>query len=513
MLNIYYFHTTETPPCLTSKILDEKYLQIDSPLTIYTSKQVEIYPLTTNKCSRSVIIYNFWEVYGIDTNGSETQIGNRTSTLKFTINSGAYEMGLYRLYIKIGYPSRMTYWMEESMYFRIVNPPPHAFIRGGAGLTVGKGITYFDASSGSYSLTKGPGDSSGLTFQWACMNFITDSLYKLVQLNIDPTTLFNDVTVEETKWYQTDFTTHIEEQVPWIDASMLQKRVEYYRNANTSCKGADDLYVIVESDNNTSTNLVNLTDYYAISYLSDITTKTNQLIDSKGIYPFPSYNTLVHNELQTFLNFYFSNNTSTFASDAEQFYIMLSNSYLTLETIYQLQGLDGLPVSADQTFFNDLSKWLQIAKQVTHIAYHVAELLNTFSAYQTYLNRGLVVADLIGVDGYLQILIDKSGACLLNFLGEIMEGFYKIDSYNWFEMKNTERFYLDWIEAELFKTSECKNFNGYINGTGSLNITDADVNDGMGYLVNVRVENEGAISYYIQYVQSVDGSPPIVEIE
>jgi hypothetical protein len=59
----------------------------------------------------------------------------------------------------------------------------------------------------------------------------------------------------------------------------------------------------------------------------------------------------------------------------------------------------------------------------------------------------------------------------------------------------------------------CKNFNGYINGTGSLNITDVDVNDGMGYLVNVRVENEGAISYYIQYVQSVDGSPPIVEIE
>jgi hypothetical protein len=46
-------------------------------------------------------------------------------------------------------------------------------------------------------------------------------------------------------------------------------------------------------------------------------------------------------------------------------------------------------------------------------------------------------------------LIDKSGACLLNFLGEIMEGFYQIDSYNWFEMKNTERFYLDWIEAEL----------------------------------------------------------------
>jgi hypothetical protein len=73
-------------------------------------------------------------------------------------------------------------------------------------------LAFFDASSGSYSLTKGPGDSSGLTFQWACMNFITDSLYKLVQLNIDPTTLFNDVTVEETKWYQTDFTTHIEEQ-------------------------------------------------------------------------------------------------------------------------------------------------------------------------------------------------------------------------------------------------------------------------------------------------------------
>jgi hypothetical protein len=89
----------------------------------------------------------------------------------------------------------------------------------------------------------------------------------------------------------------------------------------------------------------------------------------------------------------------------------------------------------------------------------VAELLNTFSAYQTYLNRGLVVADLIGVDGYLQILIDKSGACLLNFLGEIMEGFYQIDSYNWFEMKNTERFY-------LYSTRFC-NIDASIHGTCS----------------------------------------------
>jgi hypothetical protein len=113
----------------------------------------------------------------------------------------------------------------------------------------------------------------------------------------------------------------------------------------------------------------------------------------------------------------------------------------------------------------------------------------------------------------MQLYIDEWGTCLLNFLGELFEGFYKINKYDWFDMRNKERYYLQWIEDELFQSSECELFDGFDNGTGRLSVTEIDVILGIGYLVNVRVEFNGSISYFVQYAQSVSENPPELHIE
>jgi hypothetical protein len=67
----------------------------------------------------ATIIYNYWELYRVnETSGEEEQIGGRSYTLKFKISPGVFELGLYRLYVKIGYPQTYYHWMEESMYLR-----------------------------------------------------------------------------------------------------------------------------------------------------------------------------------------------------------------------------------------------------------------------------------------------------------------------------------------------------------------------------------------------------------
>ncbi|XP_071177797.1 uncharacterized protein [Mytilus edulis] len=506
------------PPCLTPKILDERYLRKDSPMVIYTSARVEIYPLTRNNCTQSNILFNFWNLFLIDsTNGNETQIGDMTYTLNFRINSGA---GLYRLYIKIGYPRNMLYWMEESMYIQIVHPPPHASIRGGDGRTIGKGLIDFDSSSVSYNLINGPGDPSGLTFQWKCLNFVTNSLYTLIKLNIDQLNAFNDqIKEEETKWYQTGFTTFVEEQVPWIDASVLYQRIKYYGNTYTNCSVADAFYVKIVFDNSTDSNvttqqyfeLVQLTQILNIKYIKDMQKNPNSTKDKTDVFPLPSYDTLVKNELLTFLDVLFD--ASELLSYTTNFYSMLSSSYLTLQSIMQLQHLDGLPPSADTNFFNDLTIWLKTAKRGIDISYQIQEVLETFDNYLKYVNHGLNLTDFIGIDGFILMSIDSSRNCWLDFLTEITGGFTEINSYDWFDMKEKERFYTDWIENELLNSSSCPGFVGSVNGTGSLNVSEVDVDTGMGYVLIVRVDFEGSVSYFTQFAQSVNGTPPLIEVE
>ena len=526
-------HFLVTPPCLTPRIFEEKFLKEDNPMVIYTSAQVEIYSLTKNKCTTDTIIENYWNIYSVNrTTGTETKVRPTTSTIKFIIKPGSYDVGTYRLHIKIGYPpGSMEHWMEESMYIKIMHPPPHAFIKGGSGKNIGKGIAAFDARSVSYRLANDPGDPSGLTFEWRCLKFITKHLYKLLQLSINPTSAFNDETGYERKWYHSGFTEHVNDQVAWIDVSTLYERVTYLRNNNATCSTADEIYIKVTpgsfphitSDNNQNDtaedttvpnyDLVPLNIFYNIMYLKDFDNTSRAIYSLRNALPLPVYTELVTNELFTFLEFYYGTDTSPLSIFSLDFFQRLSESFLTLQSISRLEGLDGLPASADATFFENLTTWLQIASEGTSFAETVSPLLTTYEAYISYIYEGVDLINYIGIDGYMQLYIDEWGTCLLNFLGELFEGFYKINQYDWFDMRSKERFYLQWIEDELFQSSECELFDGFDNGTGRLNVTEVDVILGIGYLVNVRVEFNGSISYFVQYAQSVSKNPTELHIE
>jgi len=557
-------------------------------MVIYTSAQVDIYLLTKNKCAPGTIVYNYYDLYKINTTTTaETRIGQRLWNLKFKFDPGTLDVGLYRLYAKIGYPNRnpMQHWMDESVYIKIEHPPPHAFIRGGAGRTVGQGQVNFDAVSVSYSLTKGPGDPSGLTFKWKCLNFVTKSIYNLLQFNIDSVKTFQDDTEYKKKWYETKFVEYIANKVAFINVSTLYERIKYHRNLNVTCSTADKLYVKVEPDSITeatttalsttetfdntslmingttyttqqntindletttlepdwttydndstscdinmtttdpltteqttrkSYDLIPLSTFYDINYIYEMMFNPKQYYNTTHVLELPKYDKLVKNEMLEFLESLYGEDASSFANDTSYFFERLSESSLTLESILQLRELSGLPESANAEFFNNLDNWLKIAEESKLFANQLVTLLESFKQVQSYITSGLNLTSFVGVDGYFQLTIDTSGMCLLEYLGQIFERFSTINAFNWHNMKIQEQYYLQWMQQELFNSSACKFFNALEFGTASLSVTNLDVNEGMGYLVYIRVEFEGSVSYFIQHVQSVTGNPPELEVE
>jgi len=557
-------------------------------MVIYTSAQVDIYLLTKNKCAPGTIVYNYYDLYKINTTTTaETRIGQRLWNLKFKFDPGTLDVGLYRLYAKIGYPNRnpMQHWMDESVYIKIEHPPPHAFIRGGAGRTVGQGQVNFDARSVSYSLTKGPGDPSGLTFKWKCLNFVTKSIYNLLQFNIDSVKTFQDDTEYKKKWYETKFVEYIANKVAFINVSTLYERIKYHRNLNVTCSTADKLYVKVEPDSITeatttalsttetfdntslmingttyttqqntindletttlepdwttydndstscdinmtttdpltteqttrkSYDLIPLSTFYDINYIYEMMFNPKQYYNTTHVLELPKYDKLVKNEMLDFLESLYGEDASSFANDTSDFFERLSESSLTLESILQLRELSGLPESANAEFFNNLDNWLKIAEESKLFANQLVTLLESFKQVQSYITSGLNLTSFVGVDGYFQLTIDTSGMCLLEYLGQIFERFSTINAFNWHNMKIQEQYYLQWMQQELFNSSACTFFNALEFGTASLSVTNLDVNEGMGYLVYIRVEFEGSVSYFIQHVQSVTGNPPELEVE
>ncbi|CAC5383758.1 HMCN [Mytilus coruscus] len=236
------------PPCLTYQIFSDKFLKIENAMSIYTSAQVDIYLLTKNNCTTATIIHTYFALYKITniTDNTEVQVGGNEYSVKFKFNPGQHDIGYYRLYARIGYPANMEHWMEESMFVKIEQPPPHAFIKGGAGRTIGQGLAEFDARSVSYSLTKGPGDPSGLIFSWKCLNFVTNNIYNLLQFNIAPVLAFKDKSDYKKKWYETNFLQYIENKVAFINASTLYTVVNNLHNSNSTCMNGSEFYVMTE---------------------------------------------------------------------------------------------------------------------------------------------------------------------------------------------------------------------------------------------------------------------------
>lgn len=258
--------------------------------------------------------------------------------------------------------------------------------------------------------------------------------------------------------------------------------------------------------------MIKLTSFYDILYLADMFDSPVQYLKLTQELSFPDYNTLVTNELINFLDFFYGS-TSTLISDSETFFEKISESLLTLKSLLKLRGLDGLPKSANESFFNDLEIWIDSTKDTKDIITAIAEMLNGFKPYYAQLNIGLNLTSLIGIDGFLQLSVDESQPCILQLLGDIIEGLFNINGYNWHQMKDIELFYLNWMDRELITSSECIRFHGSDYGSAEVEVVGDDVDKGMGFLVYIRVEFEESVSYFIQHAQTVIWTPPELEIE
>ncbi|XP_071128331.1 uncharacterized protein [Mytilus edulis] len=540
----------EVPESISSQIFSDKFLKIENAMSIYTSAQVDIYLLTKNKFTTGTIFHNYFALYKITniTDNTEVQIGGNEIGVKFKFNRGQHEIGYYRLYARIGYPANMTDWMEESMFVKIEQPPPHAFIKGGAGRTIGEGLAEFDARSVSYSLTKGPGDPSGLIFSWKCLNFVTNDIYNLLQVNITPVSAFKDTGDYKKKWYETNFVRYIENNVAFIYASTLYTVIDSLQNSNSTCMNGSEFYVkailnkypptreqkdetteayknitmtTMEAKSKTKEtttpgplyDLIALTRFFEIEFMYEMQSNPLSELDNITFVIRPDNNSLVLNEMVEFLNDLYNEESEAFLQDTDDFFQRLSDSSLTLDSLYQLRELSVLPASVNATFFDNLQSWLQNANESKQVAYDLRDLLDSFKYVQSYIKNATELVKLIGIEGYLKLFVDDSGQCLMNYLVNIFNGFAKINSFNWHKMEQQEKYYLSWLKDDLFTSSACKLFNGLADGTGNLTVTSQDVAEGMGFLVYLRVEFEESISYFIQHAQSVPGNPPVLEIE
>lgn len=507
-------------------------------MVVYTSAKVDVETQTQNLCIKNTTVYYYWELYVRHINGTvtETKTNHTNDKLYFKLHPDELDPGLYRLYVKIGYPSDFIHWMEESMYLKIEHPPPNTFIKGGTGRIIGKGLIDFDGRSGSYSLKNGPGDPSGLMFDWVCMNFVTQSIYKLLEFNIDPRYVFRDDLVLG-KWYDTDFLSQVQEKVIRINASTLYTHVQQIQNkTGTKAKhlsvAFNDVllteYDASNPDNSTgysnfvSNNFTNynytvndtlpLTDFFSITCMEDMSINTVPQITKNNII-LQSNNELLRNEFITFVHTLFSTN-STFADALVDFLEQLSESYLMLNSVKNVKTLPGMD---NMSFFDNLEDWLDIVGEIRNDLGTLNTSIGIYRNYLPVMDEAISLSNYIGMDGFLRLKIDKvKKGCVyhfLDFLQDIYDMLFKIQNTDWESIKNNELNYTTWITDELIGNHMCDNFTGTSDGYAQMNVTSDDVDAGMGYMVYLRADNEGSVGYFLQYTQTIDGDPPELEIE
>lgn len=528
-----------------------KFTKMETPMVIYTSAEVDIFLMTKNKCNTSTIVRQYWQLYKITpsgTNLTEELLIDKLWRIKFTFKPGKYELGVYRLYARIGYPGRsMAHWMEESMYIKIEHPPPQAFITGGSGRTIGTGDHIFDALTGSYSLTKGPGDPSGLTFEWLCLNFVTKEIYTLLRFNFDSILLFNDTVVDaKKKWYETTFLPRIENFVAFLERSQLYSQVLSLKANNSQCQTADYFNVSYSYEKAAASSkndmecdkpfqscsdqtpqepegpfeyeLVPLTAFYDIDYMSDYQRKKkpksrdeNVTTSSDYVASFPSSETVILNEFKELIEMLFSD--GDFIEDVTNFYIRLAESTLTISGLYGLNGLPGLPPSANASFFDDLETWLYNANVSKTYENEFLQMFGSFSSIKGTVEKAYELQKYIGTTNYLMLAIDGTEKCLLDYLGDLFVGMVTINSFNWYTMQKQELFYIDWIKNDVASASGCDLFTPSPNGTANLTVTAKNATDGVGYLVYIRVEFEKSYTHFLQHAQSVETNPSMLNVE
>ncbi|CAG2212911.1 unnamed protein product [Mytilus edulis] len=135
-------------------------------------------------------------------------------------------------------------------------------------------------------------------------------------------------------------------------------------------------------------DLIALTRFFYIDFMYEMESKPkSELKDTQYVLPFPDNNTLVLNEMLAFLNDLYNEESEAFLRDTDDFFERLSDSSLTLDSLYKLRELSGLPASANATFFDNLLEWLQNANVSKQFAYDLQDLLDSFKYVKSYIKK------------------------------------------------------------------------------------------------------------------------------
>lgn len=513
IVSFIVFFFTVVPHCLTDSMFSEKYLKAENPMVIYITAQVDIYLLTKNKCTTNTLIHNNWKLYKI-LNGAETLVIGPQLKVKFSFNPRENDIGLYRLYAKTGYTENANeHWMEDSMYVKIVQPPPHASIQGGAGRTIGEGNAFFNASAVSYSLENGPGNSDGIIFRWACLNFLTKAIYNLLKYKIDAKFVFGDTGKSLTKWYDTSVIGYLNDHIAYVDASTLPSKITSLLKDTGKCLTADDINVEVKKgflDKKDDDKYKPLSFFYDVTFLFQLANNPREKYDTSNIIE-GKVDMKPVNELKEFLNDYIFKDG--IISDVSDFLRKLSESSLTLSTLYGLRELTGLPVTANDAFFDDLDKWLDTVNVSKSDVNSLLSLMEKTKQIKGYVTKTEKYVKLIGVDQYFRMCVNGINFSLVKYLEMLIDQIRIVLKQHWEDIEKSEKNYIEWMSNDLLTASACYQFQVDDNGTASLNVSSKNVTDGVGYLVYTRVEYEQSVSYFIQHAQTTGGNPPLLDLE
>ncbi|CAG2214940.1 PKD1L2 [Mytilus edulis] len=155
-------------------MFDRQYSNIDNPLKLSTSEDVDLSNRMPVKCSDKEVKYE-WEIYEV-VNGSEHAFDYNPpvqplGSIRFT--KGSIPEGLYKVVLNVSIPA--TYLFEPT-YLLFIKPPPFAIIYGGSlrQALLEKTTVSLDALTHSYDMEKGYGGNDNLTFDWSCSKRITD---------------------------------------------------------------------------------------------------------------------------------------------------------------------------------------------------------------------------------------------------------------------------------------------------------------------------------------------------
>ncbi|CAC5393626.1 PKD1L2 [Mytilus coruscus] len=200
-------------------MFDRQYSNIDNPLKLSKSEDVDLSNRMPIKCSDKEVKYE-WKIYEV-VNGSEHAFDYNPpvqplGSIRFT--KGSIPQGLFKVVLNVSTPE--TYLFEPT-YLLFIKPPPYASIYGGSlrQALLEKATVSLDALTHSYDMEKGYGGNDNLTFDWSCSKS-------------------NSYSSKIFYYYETEFSSFTD------CGDLLNSTIEHGKAELTLLNSSDDVYAI-----------------------------------------------------------------------------------------------------------------------------------------------------------------------------------------------------------------------------------------------------------------------------